>query len=176
MADLKISQLTSASTPLAGTEEVPIVQSGATKKVSIANLTAGRIVNMLKGIFTNSGSGNSSADFTNTIFQDVLIRLLLASGTTGNKITVQFGSDGGAVLTNSLVSYGSAYGSGLNNAVQLFIGSNAAVTCNSNGTFSPIAAPTASAPTHVVGAMYFDTTLNKLRIGGAAGWETVTSV
>jgi hypothetical protein len=24
--------------------------------------------------------------------------------------------------------------------------------------------------------MYFDTTLNKLRIGGATGWETVTSV
>jgi len=34
---------------------------------------------------------------------------------------------------------------------------------------------TATAPPWTPGAMYFDTTLNKLRIGGAAGWETVTS-
>lgn len=46
MADLKISQLTGASTPLTGTEEVPLVQSGATKKVSVANLTAGRGVSL----------------------------------------------------------------------------------------------------------------------------------
>ena len=42
MADLKISQLTGASTPLAGTEVLPIVQSSSTVKVSVANLTAGR--------------------------------------------------------------------------------------------------------------------------------------
>lgn len=33
----------------------------------------------------------------------------------------------------------------------------------------------AGAPTYVKGGMYFDTTLNKLRIGGATAWETVTS-
>ena len=33
----------------------------------------------------------------------------------------------------------------------------------------------ASAPPYVKGALYFDTTLNKLRIGGATAWETVTS-
>lgn len=42
MADLKISQLTGATTPLAGTEVLPIVQSGSTRQVSVANLTAGR--------------------------------------------------------------------------------------------------------------------------------------
>ena len=42
MADLKISALTASTTPLAGTEVLPIVQSGATKQVSVANLTAGR--------------------------------------------------------------------------------------------------------------------------------------
>lgn len=44
MADLKISQLTSATTPLAGTEVLPIVQSGSTVKVGVANLTAGRAI------------------------------------------------------------------------------------------------------------------------------------
>jgi len=44
MANSKISALTSATTPLAGTETLPIVQSGATKQVSVANLTAGRAI------------------------------------------------------------------------------------------------------------------------------------
>lgn len=34
----------------------------------------------------------------------------------------------------------------------------------------------ATAPTYAKGAMYFDTTLNKLRIGGATAWETITSI
>jgi hypothetical protein len=44
MADLKISALTASTTPLAGTEVLPIVQSSTTKQVSVANLTAGRSV------------------------------------------------------------------------------------------------------------------------------------
>lgn len=44
MADKKISQLSAASVPLAGTEVLPIVQSGATVKVSVDNLTAGKSV------------------------------------------------------------------------------------------------------------------------------------
>jgi hypothetical protein len=44
MADKKISALTASSTPLAGTEVLPIVQSSTTVKVSVANLTAGRAV------------------------------------------------------------------------------------------------------------------------------------
>jgi len=44
MADLKISQLPAATTPLAGTEVLPIVQSGTTKKVSVDDLTANKTV------------------------------------------------------------------------------------------------------------------------------------
>lgn len=39
MADVKISGLPAATTPLAGTEVLPIVQSSTTKKVSVDNLT-----------------------------------------------------------------------------------------------------------------------------------------
>lgn len=42
MADLKISALPASTVPLAGTEVLPIVQSSATKQVTVANLTAGR--------------------------------------------------------------------------------------------------------------------------------------
>jgi len=44
MADVKISALPASTTPLAGTEVLPIVQSSTTKQVSVANLTAGRAV------------------------------------------------------------------------------------------------------------------------------------
>jgi hypothetical protein len=57
MADKKISQLTAATTPLAGTEVLPIVQSGSTVKVSVDNLTAGKSVSASS--FT--ATGNSSA-------------------------------------------------------------------------------------------------------------------
>jgi len=50
MADLKISALTSATTPLAGTEVLPIVQSSTTKKVSTDDLT-------VKNIRSNATSG-----------------------------------------------------------------------------------------------------------------------
>jgi hypothetical protein len=39
MADKKISQLTAATTPLAGTEVLPIVQSGSTVKATVADVT-----------------------------------------------------------------------------------------------------------------------------------------
>jgi len=63
MADAKISQLTASATPLAGTEVLPIVQSSTTKKVSVANLTAGRAVSALSfeataGNISVTGPGN----------------------------------------------------------------------------------------------------------------------
>ena len=68
MANLKISQLTGATTPLAGTEVLPIVQSSTTKKVSIADVTAGRAVSAASLALTTSplpatsgGTGQSSA-------------------------------------------------------------------------------------------------------------------
>ena len=54
MANTKISALTSATTPVAGTEVLPIVQSSATKQVSIANLTAGRSVSGTSFVPTGS--------------------------------------------------------------------------------------------------------------------------
>jgi hypothetical protein len=44
MADVKISGLPTSTTPLAGTEVLPIVQGGQTRQVSVANLTAGRAI------------------------------------------------------------------------------------------------------------------------------------
>jgi hypothetical protein len=45
-----------------------------------------------------------------------------------------------------------------------------------DGVILPQQAATISAPAYVKGGIYFDTTLNKMRIGGATAWETITSV
>lgn len=58
MADKKISQLTSATTPLAGTEVLPIVQSGSTVKVSSDDLTVKNVrSNATTGILQVAGPG-----------------------------------------------------------------------------------------------------------------------
>lgn len=59
MADSKISALTSASTPLAGTEVLPIVQSGSTVKVAVSDLTAGRAVSVASLTSTGAISGTT---------------------------------------------------------------------------------------------------------------------
>lgn len=57
MADKKISQLTAATTPLAGTEVLPIVQGGSTVKVSAADITAGRAISA-SGLTLSGGTAN----------------------------------------------------------------------------------------------------------------------
>lgn len=62
MADSKISGLPASTTPLAGTETLPVVQGGVTKQVSVADLTAGRSVSVADltsagNIFIPDGSG-----------------------------------------------------------------------------------------------------------------------
>ena len=73
MADKKISALSSASTPLAGTEVLPIVQSGDTVKVPVSDLTAGRAV-----------SGTSFAAGAAASIQTLSGTGITASGTDAN--------------------------------------------------------------------------------------------
>jgi hypothetical protein len=62
MADVKISGLPASTTPLAGTEVLPVVQGGQTRQVSVSNLTLGRTVNATT--FNASGLTASQAVFT----------------------------------------------------------------------------------------------------------------
>lgn len=98
MADKKISALTGATTPLAGTEVLPIVQGGATVKVSIADLTAGRAVGSAGGTFTDNhvqGTAAKGVNFTaNTPAAGMTSRLLnwYEEGTWTPAITLGSGS------------------------------------------------------------------------------------
>ena len=83
----------------------------------------------------------------------------IATGVTAASTTkaVNIGTAGNATSTTN-IAIGSTTGTS---------------TTTVNGYFKPPAL--ASAPTYVKGAVYFDTTLNKLRVGGATTWETITS-
>lgn len=81
MADLKISALPASTTPLAGTEVLPIVQSSTTKQVSVTNLTSGRTVDMSIGLVnTTTARTNVLGSITNS-FQ--------VEGTAGNNSSGQ---------------------------------------------------------------------------------------
>ena len=70
MADTKISALPAATTPLAGTEVLPIVQSGTTKQVSVANLTAGSAISATSVTASTGnfvvGTSGQGVDFSTT--------------------------------------------------------------------------------------------------------------
>lgn len=247
MADVKISGLPASTTPLAGTEVLPIVQSGATKQVSVANLTTGRAVTALNATVSDFVVGGGFVKFNNganaasrswrivndvSNFGDFAIQqsTTQTGGTYANIIystaggivgissapnlaynaafKLQVGADSGTngIMIRGADSYLSfdnnvqALGSGrvyynmashymalfTNNAEKVRIASSGGVSIGNttdpgagglraSGLIYPQQATTAAAPAYVKGAIYFDTTLNKLRVGGATGWETITS-
>ena len=73
MADTKISALPAASTPLTGSEVVPLNQSGVTSNVTVANLTAGRNItfnNTLPGYTTTAtAAGTTTLTSSSTYHQ-----------------------------------------------------------------------------------------------------------
>lgn len=85
MADKKISALTSATTPLAGTEVLPIVQSGTTVKVPVSDLTAGRTVSASGLTVTGSSGSLINADFSST---PVTNRAAIQTSTTNGNTNV----------------------------------------------------------------------------------------
>jgi hypothetical protein len=98
MANSKISGLTAAITPLVGTSILPIVQSGVTKQVSVANLTVGRAVDTAGGTFTDNqtqGTAAKGINFTaNTSAAGMTSRLLnwYEEGTWTPVLTITGGS------------------------------------------------------------------------------------
>jgi hypothetical protein len=91
MADLKISQLPAASTPLAGTEVLPIVQSGSTVQVSVNNLTAGKAVSAS----TVSATTVTATTLAGSLDTNVAAAKLTVSGTS----VVASGTDTNISLT-----------------------------------------------------------------------------
>jgi hypothetical protein len=141
MADKKISALTAATTPLAGTEVLPIVQGGATVKVSVDNLTTGKAVTVGSltdaGNLTFTGTGNRIlGDFSNA--------------TAASRVAFQSSTTNGATILNILpngtntVSYLAAFNNSdpTNSSTFQFLSSSSESRLNSNitgtGTYLPM--------------------------------------
>jgi hypothetical protein len=199
MADAKISALTSVSTPLAGTEVVPVVQSGSTKKVTVADLTAGRAVsaaqldvdnvridgNTISSTNTNGNlvldpngsgsinlaiSGGGKALVSAPIYQDAIARLSPAAGSGGTQSRIEF-SDGD-YQTGMLAAYGNVYGSGYQYAVML--ASNTVNDGSLGGTFQYSGAARASRLWQQDGRHYLQYAASG-SVGGNISWLTACS-
>lgn len=96
MADVKISGLPASTTPLDGTEVLPIVQGTTTKQVSVANLTAGRAVSAS----TISVSGISTLTGTVTTVGDVVAGSGSFYVSSAGNGFAQFNSGGTLAWTN----------------------------------------------------------------------------
>jgi hypothetical protein len=92
MSDKKISELAASTTPLAGTEVLPVVQSSTTKNVSVANLTAGRAVSGASFSVTGSAVPANGVYLADTnvvgISTNSAVKILVnAAGQTGIGLT-----------------------------------------------------------------------------------------
>jgi len=114
MADAKISALSPVSTPLAGTEVLPIVQSGSTKKVTVDQMIAAQLA---ANIITESGTTRtlSASDNQKVIYctsgSATTINCAAALGAGFNVTIIQGGAGKVTVAANSqtLVSYSSLF-------------------------------------------------------------------
>jgi hypothetical protein len=135
MADQKISALTSATTPLAGTEVLPIVQSGSTVKVAVSDLTAGRDVSAtgvtvtgatprISGVMSGSPVTARTA-FVNSVVNSDSFLNLLPNGT---------GTSSGFQAYNNSDPTNSAYGTISASSSVVAVNS----TTRGSGTFLPL--------------------------------------
>jgi hypothetical protein len=102
MANSKISALPSATTPLAGTEVLPVVQGGITEQVSVANLTAGRDVSA-SGLFVDANSATDAVRITQTGAGNAFI----VEDNTSPDATPFVIDTNGRVITGATVTYAS---------------------------------------------------------------------
>lgn len=144
------------NTPAANTYSFTFGNGGA-RTFGIENTASGTVGRKLTVL-----AGSTVAGGTNVAGGDLQIEAGKGTGTGASNILFKVGLKGASGTTLQTLTTALT----LDNLLQATFA----------GLVFPVQAPTASAPTYVKGAIYFDTTLNKLMVGGATTWETVTSL
>jgi hypothetical protein len=181
MADVKISGLPASTTPLAGTEVLPIVQSGVTKQVAVSDLTAARSVaaRAITLTQTTTGSGGfkiaaevlasdyPSVRFLNTTANDgflfgwdtdhITITTNTTSGVAGLERLAIFKTSGDVKVNTGNLVIGTS-GKGIDFSATAGAGTSELLNDYEEGTW----APTQGAGLTVVGAFSSSGTYTKV--------------
>jgi len=159
MANTKISGLSSASTPLTGSEIVPLNQSGVTDSVSVANLTANRAVSaasltLSTGNVTQGASGTGYNFTANTPAAGMTSQLLnwYEEGTW----TPTLAPVSGTIVSSTITGTYTRSGNLVFVAIRVLITNNGTGSVGLNITGFPFAAKTA---TTISGATREDTSV-----------------
>jgi hypothetical protein len=176
MADKKISALTASSTPLAGTEVLPIVQSGATVKVAVSDLTAGRDVATAALLSTKTSAGavvdvatiqnlSSTAGTESALFfaptsatGNIRGARISAVNDGANLVNLKFYTGSGASITSKFeMTYDgnlkvSTSGQGIDFSATPGTGTSELFSDYEEGTFTPVVTPGAGAITTQTGS------------------------
>jgi len=157
---------------------------GASTSAGVFAFTSGSMTGTnMYGFTDQTATYTVSSPATEVMGHRVYSTLALgASGTLANWYgfsSTLNSKTGAAVLTNAYAFYANSPTQATNNYAFYSAGTAPSVfggAATFGGIIKPQQATTAGAPAYVKGAIYFDTTLNKLRVGGATAWETITSV
>jgi len=136
---------------------------GRTSAIDIADSYAATTVSKYEAINDALAGTQTLTDAGSVLAVTLMTNLTsgLAASSSSNLLDLSSTVLGGATWTGNAINAG--------NGADTF-------KVNSEMVIFPVQRATASAPTYVEGGMYYDTTLQKMRIGGAAGWQTITSV
>ena len=131
MANKTITELTVATTPLTGGEVLPVVQSGTTVKVSVANLTAGRAVECL----SLTAGGLIQSTLGGFRFPDGTTQTTAATTGTGTVTSVSgTGTVNGLTLTGTVTSSGNLTLGGTLTGIANSALANSSITINGTAT------------------------------------------
>lgn len=146
-----------------------------------SNKQHGVLVDTSDTIIVNNYLGGNGVQTSNT-YDGIRIahhRAIVSSNIIVGASITKYGVNFSASWTSGSV----CIGNNISGTVGASINDTATGTLTLNQTLSknlgvvmPIQAATASAPTYIKGGIYFDTTANKLYVGGATAWEAITSV
>ena len=180
MADVKISNLPASTTPLAGAEVLPIVQSGTTVKVSVANLTAGRAIGATDATLTGALSVTPTWNAGGTTFTGIGLNVTDTASAAGSLLldlqvsgTSQFHvTKGGANhLKRSNYNIASANTAIITASNYSLTGSSADSMLNLSGTWNTSGTPTAIKTNITDTASAAGSLLLDLQVGGSSQFK-----
>jgi hypothetical protein len=186
MANIKISALPVAATPLAGTEVLPIVQDGVTRKVSIDNLTLGRTItasNFIDSALTSgrviyAGASGILQDNANLTFDGITLTANTLSVT--NAIGIASGGTGQTAFTAGQIHFGAFSTSPNlfwdNSNTRLGVGTNAPAVTFAVSAVDAMLIPngtTAQRPTGAAGYLRFNSTTTQFEGHNGTAWASV---